>query len=228
MPQNVGYLVSFVVFFSACSDCLWRMSRARLVRVLKVFTPPSPPLPAEIQTAQVSWVHYSLFMSLYQNSSILTSDYMIIYVPTCILALTHAQKKGLWVLSLTTWSLHWMTVITVCCMCALMFLCHQKNLWEEALLCLSLWTQTSRWEYVFFFLFFSENKQAVLLRWCLFLKNNIFRWQRTACTLWKSVRPTLQPLAESSLRSHTKMGCFPWCLTPCTVSRCGLVSHLCC
>lgn len=42
-----------------------------------------------------------------------------------------------------------------------------------------------------------------------FNRRHVFRWQKTACTLWKLAHWTLQALEEFSLRFRTKTGYIP-------------------
>lgn len=109
------------------------------------------------------------------------------------------------------------------------FMIQRRSLWEAAPLCLSSWTQTSRWEHIWApgsmqgWLLFSAGRDLITVS-----NDDVIRWRRTACRLWRFLHPTLQPLTGSSWRSRSKRGCIPWCLTPCTVCLCGLASHWCC
>lgn len=113
--------------------------------------------------------------------------------------------------------------------CCLVFMIQRRSLWEAAPLCLSSWTQTSRWEHIWApgsmqgWLLFSAGRDLITVS-----NDDVIRWRRTACRLWRFLHPTLQPLTGSSWRSRSKRGCIPWCLTPCTVCLCGLASHWCC
>lgn len=105
------------------------------------------------------------------------------------------------------------------------FMIQRRSLWEAAPLCLSSWTQTSRWEHIWAprSILFSAGRDLITVS-----NDDVIRWRRTACRLWRFLHPTLQPLTGSSWRSRSKRGCIPWCLTPCTVCLCGLASHWCC